>query len=249
MTSSARRVDRNLAIARARLLLASDPVVIDTETTGFGPLAEICEFAAINREGSVLVNTLVRPQRPIPADATGVHGIANADVADSPSFHMVLAEYLPELLVRVDMPIATYNAEYDLRLMDQSSGGGVTDVTGRTPTASWTSMRGTTANGASVTVPTHGSPWARPQHSVGSDGMDSPTGRWPMHGWPWECLSTWRGPKGRAERLPGRMSIVAQDVTLVRQSARIRHRPEPHEQVLPRIMMNPSGTADVAVSR
>ena len=124
MTSSARRVDRNLAIARARLLLASDPVVIDTETTGFGPLAEICEFAAINREGSVLVNTLVRPQRPIPADATGVHGIANADVADSPSFHMVLAEYLPELLVRVDMPLATYNAEYDLRLMDQSSGGG-----------------------------------------------------------------------------------------------------------------------------
>ena len=43
--------DRNRAIARARVLLDRDPVVIDTETTGVGPVAEVCEIAIVGRTG------------------------------------------------------------------------------------------------------------------------------------------------------------------------------------------------------
>ena len=59
--------DRNRAIARARVLLDRDPVVIDTETTGVGPVAEVCEIAIVGRTGETMVDMLVRPGRPIPS--------------------------------------------------------------------------------------------------------------------------------------------------------------------------------------
>ena len=76
--------DRNRAIARARVLLDRDPVVIDTETTGVGSQAEVCEIAIVGRTGETVVDTLVRPGRPIPSEATRIHGITNAAVADCP---------------------------------------------------------------------------------------------------------------------------------------------------------------------
>ena len=65
-----------------------DPRVIylDTETTGFGPRAEIVDIAAVSAAGEVLLESLVQPTRRIPADATRVHGITNADVKDAPAW-------------------------------------------------------------------------------------------------------------------------------------------------------------------
>ena len=57
--------DRNRAIARARVLLDRDPVVIDTETTGVGSQAEVCEIAIVGRTGETVVDTLVRPGRTV----------------------------------------------------------------------------------------------------------------------------------------------------------------------------------------
>ena len=116
--------DRNRAIARARVLLDRDPVVIDTETTGVGPVAEVCEIAIVGRTGETVVDTLVRPGRPIPSEATGIHGITNANVADARSFDRVESDEFPGLLSSTGRAIAIYNAEYDLRLLDQSSGDG-----------------------------------------------------------------------------------------------------------------------------
>ena len=116
--------DRNRAIARARVLLDRDPVVIDTETTGVGPVAEVCEIAIVGRTGETVVDTLVRPGRPIPSEATGIHGITNAAVATGRSFGRVESDEFPGLLSSTGRAIAIYNADYDLGLLDQSSGDG-----------------------------------------------------------------------------------------------------------------------------
>jgi len=70
---------------QARRWLAARPVFLDTETTGLDAVAEICEIALISHAGTILLDTLVRPRRPIPPEATAVHGIADADVAGAPS--------------------------------------------------------------------------------------------------------------------------------------------------------------------
>ncbi|MBI3705858.1 MAG: CBS domain-containing protein [Rhizobiales bacterium] len=80
-------------------LIALDAVVIDTETTGLDPRkALIVEIAAVRLAGGRLqpkdaFRRLVCPGEPIPALASGVHGINDAAVADAPPF----ADIWPEL--------------------------------------------------------------------------------------------------------------------------------------------------------
>lgn len=96
----------------------SDWAILDTETTGLGPDAEIIEIAVLDSRGAPLLDTLVRPLGPIPADATRVHGITAADVADAPAFPAVAAILAPLLANRAAL---IYNADYDLRLLRQSA--------------------------------------------------------------------------------------------------------------------------------
>lgn len=93
-------------------------VVLDTETTGLGDDAEICQIAIVNHLGSVLLYSLVKPTRPIPASATKIHGITNEMVADAPSFADLWTQ-IRNLLSNKTCFI--YNAEYDTRLMVQSA--------------------------------------------------------------------------------------------------------------------------------
>ena len=93
-------------------------------TTGVGPVAEVCEIAIVDRTGETVVDTLVLPGRPIPFEATRIHGITNAAVANARSFGRVESDEFPALLSSTGRAIAIYNAEYDLRLLDQSSGDG-----------------------------------------------------------------------------------------------------------------------------
>lgn len=72
LTSSPRT--RSIAWARGAI---SDPdvVFLDTETTGLGAQAEIVDIAAIDGHGQILMDTLVRPTRSIPREASNIHGI------------------------------------------------------------------------------------------------------------------------------------------------------------------------------
>lgn len=88
--------------------------VIDIETTGIGPKHRIVEVAAVKFSGDKVVDvfdTYVDPQMPIPSYATAIHGIRNADVADSPS----IGEIMP-LFCRFigDSAIVGHNVRFDL---------------------------------------------------------------------------------------------------------------------------------------
>jgi len=108
---------RREAAHLARLRLQSNPLYLDTETTGLGPQDEIIEVCLLESDGSVFFESLVRPTAPIPMDAVRVHGITDAMVAQAPRWPEVWAELKPRLAGRV---VAVYNAEFDLRLLQQS---------------------------------------------------------------------------------------------------------------------------------
>ena len=59
------RRDRFAAIGAAKQWSSMNFVILDTETTDRGSLAHIVEFSCIDREGNILVDSLVNPGFPI----------------------------------------------------------------------------------------------------------------------------------------------------------------------------------------
>lgn len=89
-------------------------VSIDTETTGRDAKTDrVIEVGCVFLRGGTVVDKkgwLINPGCPIPADASQVHGIVDADVADKPSF----AELAEEIFSSMQgyLPLA-YNAAFD----------------------------------------------------------------------------------------------------------------------------------------
>ncbi len=96
---------------------ASGTLYLDTETTGLGRGAEIVDVAVIDGAGRVLIDSLVKPRGRIPADATAIHGITNAMVADAPEWREIAPEFGQLLASATNVVI--YNADFDIRIMDQ----------------------------------------------------------------------------------------------------------------------------------
>lgn len=105
------------AIQSARSILAAQPVYLDTETTGLNNWDEIVDICILAADGSVLIDTLVKPNGKIPIGATSIHGITNAMVVTAPTWPDVWPQVEAAL---IDRPVLIYNAEYDVRLMQQT---------------------------------------------------------------------------------------------------------------------------------
>jgi len=99
--------------------VVDDPRVIylDTETTGFGPRAEIVDIAVVSSAGEVVLESLVQPSRRIPADATAIHGITNADVKDAPAWCDLYGDLLRVLAGR---RVIVYNVIFDRQMVNQA---------------------------------------------------------------------------------------------------------------------------------
>ncbi len=102
---------------RARQVVGLNPIFLDTETTGVGLYDLVIEVGIVDLDGNLLYNSLINPGRPIPQDASKVHGITDEMVADAPALKDVWADI--EAVLR-DRAIGIYNAEFDYRLMKQS---------------------------------------------------------------------------------------------------------------------------------
>lgn len=97
------------------VIRSGDYLLLDTETTGLGSDAEICQIAIISSNGEVLLDTLVKPMRLIPHEATAIHGITNDMVADAPMFPL---DTIYEILSGRD--VVVYNESYDRSMLYQS---------------------------------------------------------------------------------------------------------------------------------
>lgn len=110
--------DRQAAAEWARTVLAQpDAIILDTETTGLYGDAEIVQIGILSMTGQVLLDTLVRPTCRIPTQATRIHGITDAMVAEAP----MMVHLLPQLRELIGgARVVIYNADYDTRILEQS---------------------------------------------------------------------------------------------------------------------------------
>jgi len=92
-------------------------VILDTETTGLERPAEICQIAILDWDGDILLNTLVKPRRPIPPAATRIHGITDDAVEMAPAWTTV-RQIVEECIL--GKHVIVYNAVYDRKLMHWS---------------------------------------------------------------------------------------------------------------------------------
>ena len=108
--------DKASAIEEAKAILAlPEFYVLDTETTGLGD-AEIIEIAIIRHDGAVMLSTRVKPtQMEGWEEATAIHGITPAMLADEhiPTWAEVWPKVEPYLLKTVII----FNAEFDMRML------------------------------------------------------------------------------------------------------------------------------------
>ncbi len=104
---------------RSDLPAPSAYAVFDCETTGTTPgLDEIVSLAVVRLDADGVETArfarLVRPSRPIPAEATAVHGIGDEDVASAPRF----GEIARRLLGLLDGAVfVAHNACFDLGML------------------------------------------------------------------------------------------------------------------------------------
>jgi DNA polymerase-3 subunit epsilon len=93
----------------------------DLETTGTDPQRDkIVEIAIVRLEldgGREATTRRIHPERPIPAEATAVHGIRDEDVSGAPTFGQVARELLD---LHQDADLAGFNVRrFDVPLLDR----------------------------------------------------------------------------------------------------------------------------------
>ena len=103
---------------QARAWLAANALILDTETTGLDADAEVVELAVIDCAGTVLLDTLVRPSGPVPAEAAAIHGITDAMLADAPTWSEIHDRFCDLVEGR---QVVIYSREFDARVISQTA--------------------------------------------------------------------------------------------------------------------------------
>lgn len=92
--------------------------IVALATTSLERDAEVVEVAIVDHGGCVLVNSLVQPQRPIPAHATAIHGITDAQVAEAPT----LPEMWPQIATALrHARVVAYDAAFAADVLSQGA--------------------------------------------------------------------------------------------------------------------------------
>lgn len=98
---------------------ATRQIVIDTETTGVDirtdRIAEIGAVELIDLQPKRTFHAYVNPGMPMPADATAVHGLTDAFLADKPAFANTAASLISFI---GDAPLVAHNASFDVGILN-----------------------------------------------------------------------------------------------------------------------------------
>ncbi|MFD9850546.1 3'-5' exonuclease [Streptomyces parvus] len=100
--------------ARQVIAAPHEYAILDTETTGLESDAAVVEISITDGTGTVLLDTLVHPGRPIPEDATAIHGITDQEVSQAPRFGAILPRITAALQGR---KVIIYNREFDTSVL------------------------------------------------------------------------------------------------------------------------------------
>lgn len=105
-------------ITGARIPKQTDYIALDTETTGLHPpIDRMIEIGILEVKGNQVVNTFgsfINPEFPVPADATAINGITDADLVDAPSYAEIAPTVAGMVLGKV---IIAHNASFDLKFV------------------------------------------------------------------------------------------------------------------------------------
>lgn len=100
-------------------------IVIDTETTGLDPKKgdRIIEIGCLELNNHIstgrTLHLYINPERPIPPDATQIHGITDAMLVDKPLFGEIAEEMIAFL---ADDTLVIHNASFDLGFLNMELG-------------------------------------------------------------------------------------------------------------------------------
>lgn len=109
--------DRDQAILWAREMLTKGFVVLDTETTGLGGGDEAVSIGIVDKTGKILLDTLLRHEKPSDPKAEATHGITWKMTRNAPE----MREIAPEIFTHLDgKHQLIYNAEFDTRILRQT---------------------------------------------------------------------------------------------------------------------------------
>ena len=99
----------------------SEIVILDTETSGLPPNAEVVEVAVINANGDILLHELNLPKGSISRKATDIHGLTKARIRDR-GFRPWAETH--DRLIRIlsdASRVVTYNALFDKEVLEYTS--------------------------------------------------------------------------------------------------------------------------------
>lgn len=111
------------ALYKAYVTCQGNPIVFDTETTGFSPKIgdEILQISITDKDSNILLNTYVRPLvKKYWPDAEKVHGISYDDVKDAPT-PMELQSMVQSLFENASAVVG-HNVPFDIRFIESTFG-------------------------------------------------------------------------------------------------------------------------------
>jgi DNA polymerase-3 subunit epsilon len=96
----------------------NNPLFLDTETTGLGYDAQIIELAIVDANGTVLLDTKLRPTVPVEPGAMEIHGIEDKMLFDAPTWRDAAYQVKDLLYGRT---VVIFNDGFDSRMIQQTA--------------------------------------------------------------------------------------------------------------------------------